>query len=174
MGRDNAIPGRFFAAVNPRTRIPSNNIMLVGVITLAGAFAMSYSLGAELLNFGALIAFMGVNASAFVHYFLRSQRRTVWNLLPPLLGFSVCLYLWLSLGGESEAGRLGLAGGRRALRSVANGILHETDPVRDRQRRRAFVLRMKSGLNPRATSGQRHAFDRRPQNHQRTSRSCGL
>jgi putrescine importer len=47
--------------------IPSNNIVLVGLLTLGGAFALTYSLGAELRNFGALIAFLGVNASAFIH-----------------------------------------------------------------------------------------------------------
>ena len=98
MGRDNAIPRKFFAAVNPRTRIPSNNIILVGVITLIGAFTMSYSLGCELLNFGALIAFMGVNISAFLHYFLRNERKSFWNFSPPLIGFAVCAYLWWSLG----------------------------------------------------------------------------
>ncbi len=30
MGRDNAIPRRFFGAVNPRTHVPSNNVILVG------------------------------------------------------------------------------------------------------------------------------------------------
>ncbi len=98
MGRDNAIPSGFFAAVNPRTQVPSNNILLVGAATLVGAFLLSYPLGAELLNFGALIAFMGVNASSFVRYFLRGQHKTVGSFLPPLLGFAVCLYLWSSLG----------------------------------------------------------------------------
>lgn len=107
MGRDNAIPRRFFAAVNPRTRIPSNNIILVGVVTLIGAFTLTYSLGAELLNFGALIAFMGVNASAFVHYFLRGDRKTLGNFLPPLLGFIVCFYLWYSLGPKAKIAGLG-------------------------------------------------------------------
>lgn len=102
MGRDNAIPARFFAAVHPRTRVPSNNIWLVGVAALVGAFTVSYSLGAELLNFGALIAFMGVNASAFVRYFLRAERKRLWNGLAPLLGFAVCLYLWLSLGWKAK------------------------------------------------------------------------
>jgi len=102
MGRDNAIPGRFFAAVNPLTRIPSNNIILVGIVTLIGAFTLTYSLGAELLNFGALIAFMGVNASAFVHYYLRGARKTLWNFLPPLLGFIVCFYLWYNLGTKAK------------------------------------------------------------------------
>src|SRR5882762_831184 len=59
MGRDNAIPRKFFGFVNPRTRVPSNNIILVGTIALIGAFTLSYDLGAELLNFGALFGFMG-------------------------------------------------------------------------------------------------------------------
>jgi putrescine importer len=112
MGRDNAIPSRFFAAVNPRTRIPSNNIILVGVATLVGAFTLTYPLGAELLNFGALIAFMGVNASAFLHYFVRGTHKTLWNFLPPLLGFIICFYLWFSLGPKAKiAGLCWLAAG---------------------------------------------------------------
>jgi amino acid transporter len=98
MGRDNAIPRGFFAAINPRTRIPSNNIVLVGVLTLIGAFSVTYDLGAEMLNFGALIAFMGVNVSSFVRYFLRAERKTFGSFVVPLLGFLICLYLWLSLG----------------------------------------------------------------------------
>jgi amino acid transporter len=98
MGRDNAIPKKFFAYVNPKTQIPSKNIILVGAVVLIGVFLVTYSLGAQLLNFGALIAFMGVNASAFTHYFLNSKKRTFWNFIAPLLGFSICLYLWISLG----------------------------------------------------------------------------
>jgi amino acid transporter len=98
MGKDNAIPKKFFSAVNPKTRIPSNNIILIGVAVLAGAFLLTYQLGAQLLNFGALIAFMGVNASSFVRYFVRGERKTVASFIVPLLGFTICLYLWLSLG----------------------------------------------------------------------------
>ncbi len=98
MGRDNAIPGKFFAYINPKTRIPSYNIILIGVLVLGGAFLLTYPLGAQLLNFGALVAFMGVNVSAFVHYFLREERKRFTYMIVPILGFSICLYLWLSLG----------------------------------------------------------------------------
>lgn len=98
MGRDNAIPSKFFAAVNPRTRVPSNNIMLVGALTLAGAFLLTYPLGAQLLNFGALIAFMGVNISSFVRHFVFNKKRKFWDFFVPIAGFSICFYLWLSLG----------------------------------------------------------------------------
>jgi amino acid transporter len=97
MGRDNAIPRRFFGAVNPRTHVPSNNVVLVGALALAGAFCVSYGLGAELLNFGAFIAFMGVNLSALLHYWWRAERKELLNLVPPLLGFVICAYLWWSL-----------------------------------------------------------------------------
>jgi len=98
MGRDNAIPAKFFAKINPKTRIPSNNIILIGVIVLGGVFVLSYPLGAQLLNFGALIAFMGVNLSSFIRYFLRAEKKTFGHFIVPVLGFTVCLYLWFSLG----------------------------------------------------------------------------
>lgn len=117
MGRDNALPSKFFGAVNPRTLIPSNNIILVGALTLVGTFAVTYALGAELLNFGALAAFMGVNVACFVHYFLRSEKKTVWSCVSPLLGFVVCLYLWLSLGRTAK-----IAGASWLAVGVAYGV----------------------------------------------------
>ncbi|HTQ58301.1 MAG TPA: APC family permease [Bryobacteraceae bacterium] len=97
MGRDNNIPRGFFGVIEPKRGIPRNNVLFVGALALIGAFAMSYGLGAELLNFGAIIGFMGVNAAAFIHYYLRGDRKTVGNFLPPLLGFFFCLYIWKSL-----------------------------------------------------------------------------
>jgi amino acid transporter len=97
MGRSNALPKKFFGAVDPKRHVPRNNVIFVGVIALAGAFILSYGLGAEMLNFGALIAFMGVNAAALVHYFIRQNDKKIMNLLPPALGFLICLGLWLGL-----------------------------------------------------------------------------
>ena len=112
MGRDNAIPRRFFGVVHPRTQVPSNNILLVGFITLVGAFTLSYPLGAELLNFGALVAFMGVNAAALTHYYVRGSQKRLRDLVPPLIGFIVCFYLWYSLGPKAKvAGLCWLAAG---------------------------------------------------------------
>ena len=102
MGRDKAIPQKFFGQIHPRTHIPSNNILLIGLITLVGALTMNYPLGCELVNFGALIAFMGVNISSFVHFFVRATRKKWWNLVSPLTGFAVCLYLWFSLGSTAK------------------------------------------------------------------------
>jgi len=97
MGRNDAIPRGFFGAIEPRRRIPMNNIVLIGTIALAGAFLVSYERGVELLNFGAFIAFMGVNAAAFMRYFVRATQKTWVNFLVPALGFGICLFIWLSL-----------------------------------------------------------------------------
>ncbi|HET8823753.1 MAG TPA: APC family permease [Terriglobales bacterium] len=102
MGRSNALPKSFFGAVDARHRIPRNNVVFVGACGLAAALLVtvgmfSYGLGAEMLNFGALLAFMGVNAAAIVHYYFRQNERTLLNLLPPLAGFVICLALWLGL-----------------------------------------------------------------------------
>jgi amino acid transporter len=102
MGRSNALPKSFFGAVDPKQRIPRNNVLFVGAVALLGSLFLSYGRGIELLNFGALIAFMGVNAAAFVRFFVRAQRKKAENLVPPLLGLFVCLALWLSLSGPAK------------------------------------------------------------------------
>jgi putrescine importer len=102
MGRNDALPKKFFGAIEPKNRIPRNNVLFVGAIALLGAFILSYELGAELLNFGALIAFMGVNAAAFVRYYLREDRKRWTNFVSPVLGFLVCLFIWLNLGWHAK------------------------------------------------------------------------
>jgi len=126
MGRSNALPKSFFGAVDEKHRIPRNNVFLVGVVALIGAFLLeivagyrtyslgsnsltwetfmkimnggeAYGLGAEMLNFGALIAFMGVNAAAFLRYYVKATEKRLGFLVPPVLGFIICLALWLNL-----------------------------------------------------------------------------
>jgi putrescine importer len=116
MGRDDALPRRFFGAVEPHHGIPANNVLFVGALSLAGAFVMSYELGAELLNFGAFIAFMGVNAAAFARYYLREGARRWSNALPPVLGFAICFFIWLNLRWQAK-----LAGGVWMLFGILYG-----------------------------------------------------
>ncbi|MGB0036271.1 MAG: APC family permease [Candidatus Acidiferrales bacterium] len=97
MGRSNAVPKKFFGAIDPKRRIPANNVTLIGAIALLGAFVISYERGAELLNFGAFIAFMGVNAAAFVRYFVQAREKHAINLVSPILGFGICFFIWLNL-----------------------------------------------------------------------------
>jgi amino acid transporter len=98
MGRSKALPQSFFGVVDPKRRVPRNNVFFVGAIALAGALLVSfglfsYGLGAEMLNFGALIAFMGVNLAAFVRYYVREGRHSA---IPPLVltAIVIALVLW--------------------------------------------------------------------------------
>ena len=107
MGQGNAIPKSFFGAIEPKHRVPRNGIVLVGVFALIGAAALeffsaatggsAYAVGAQALNFGAFIAFMGVNAASFTHYWWRGNNRSWSNLLVPVLGFVICGFIWLHL-----------------------------------------------------------------------------
>ncbi len=102
MGRDNSLPRSIFGSLHPKTLIPANNVILIGVLCAVGGFLMSYQIGAELLNFGALIGFMGVNLSALLRYWVRGESRSLGNLLPPVAGIAVCFYLWISLSGTAK------------------------------------------------------------------------
>jgi putrescine importer len=102
MGRSNALPTRFFGVVHPRHRIPRNNVLFIGAIALIGGLFLSFSLGVEMQNFGALIAFMGVNAAAFLRYFARASEKKLRNLIPPVLGFLICLALWWGLSSAAK------------------------------------------------------------------------
>ncbi|MFZ0860982.1 MAG: APC family permease [Candidatus Sulfotelmatobacter sp.] len=112
MGRSNAIPKSFFGVLDPVRRTPRNNVLFAGALALAGALAISFERGVELLNFGALIAFMGVNLAALVRYYVRAQHKRLQNLLAPLCGFFVCLLLWWSLNRNAKiAGTIWMVAG---------------------------------------------------------------
>ena len=97
MGRGNALPKSFFGAIEPKRRIPRNNVLFVGIFALLGTIFLTFERAAELLNFGALLAFMGVNAASFTRYYVRQPEKKLSNLLVPVMGFTVCLLLWLNL-----------------------------------------------------------------------------
>jgi amino acid transporter len=101
MGRDNALPRGLFGYLDPKNQVPKYNVLLIGIVCALVALLVyfnlfSYQLGAELLNFGAFIGFMGVNMAAFLHYFVRGEKK-IGNFLPPLLGFVICFGIWMSL-----------------------------------------------------------------------------
>ena len=109
MGQDGAIPRRFFGTVDARNQIPRNNILLIGVICLVGALAFSYQLGTELLNYGALLAFMGVNIASVVLGWRASRLKQWFPMMLSVLGFVVCFFLWLNLGSLARIAGTGWA-----------------------------------------------------------------
>lgn len=96
MGQQEALPKRFFGAVSSQRAIPANNVLLVGAICVVGGLCLSYEIGAELLNFGALLAFVGVNLSAARHAFLARPRSNA-ACLASVAGAMICAFLWSRL-----------------------------------------------------------------------------
>jgi putrescine importer len=106
MGRDNVLPKKFFGKLKPGTSTPTNNILLIGGIAFVGAVLLyhvgnAYEHAAELLNFGAFLAFMGVNFACFWQFSVNKQAgyrtRLVRDTLLPLIGFVSCGYIWWNL-----------------------------------------------------------------------------
>jgi putrescine importer len=102
MGKSNALPKSFFGKIDAKHHIPRNNVVFIGVIVLVGSFFLTFEKGIELLNYGALIAFMGVNASSFVHYFVKGPEKKLTHFVLPVVGFLVCLGLWWNLSAPAK------------------------------------------------------------------------
>ena len=102
MGRSGAIPSSFFGVVDSKHRIPRNCVMFCGAVVLIGSLLMSYELAVEMINFGALIAFIGVNAASLVHFFWRAPRRRAINFVVPVIGLLTCFSLWIGLSNAAK------------------------------------------------------------------------
>ena len=107
MGRDGVLPKRFFAHLKPGSSTPTYNILLIGGLAFAGAELLyhignAYEHAGELLNFGAFLAFMGVNFATFWQFTViakknGAERRLVRDALLPLIGFGFCGLIWWNL-----------------------------------------------------------------------------
>ncbi|PYV16121.1 MAG: APC family permease [Acidobacteria bacterium] len=106
MGRDNVLPRRLFGYLSPKSNAPTYNIILIGVLAFGGAVGLNYIGNAyehagELLNFGAFLAFMGVNFATFwqfgFHRVTGKPRRFFADIFLPLFGFLFCGIIWWNL-----------------------------------------------------------------------------
>jgi len=106
MGRDNVLPRRLFGHLSPGSSTPTYNILIIGGLTFIGAVLLNsvgnaYEHAGELLNFGAFLAFMGVNFATFwqfaVHRRVGERRRVLADIVLPLGGFIFCGLIWWNL-----------------------------------------------------------------------------
>jgi putrescine importer len=101
MGRDGMLPKKIFAHLSVRSATPTYNILIMGILTVIGSLVLGYQGAAELLNFGAFLAFMGVNIATFRQFFLlrpiQEKRNFFTDAVVPMLGFLMCLIIWVSL-----------------------------------------------------------------------------
>ena len=101
MGRDDVLPRKLFAYLDPKRNTPTRNIWLIGIVAYIGTLFITYEQAGEILNFGAFLAFMGVNLATFSQFAVVPQagrkRRWVADVVMPLSGFVFCLWIWLGL-----------------------------------------------------------------------------
>src|SRR5450759_2081398 len=101
MGRDGMLPKKIFSHLSLKSSTPNYNIIIMGVLTIIGSIILSYQNAAELLNFGAFMAFMGVNVASLRQFlFLRppgEKSNFLTDAILPGIGFLVCFSIWISL-----------------------------------------------------------------------------
>jgi amino acid transporter len=131
MGRDGILPRKVFGHVSVRFATPTFAILVVSVISLL-ALWIDLTVLIALVSFGALVAFSAVNLSVIKHYFFDKKERSVFNnLVLPIVGFALTLWLWTSLPGLAlKVGLIWLAIGFVWLLGVTRGFQRPT-PVLD-------------------------------------------
>ncbi len=134
MGRDGILPRPIFGYVSPRFATPVYAILVVSAVSLL-ATVISLTTLASLISFGALVAFSVVNLSVIKHYFVdRNERdgaQVISNLVLPVIGFLLTVWLWTSLSGLTLViGLCWLAVGFVWLAGVTRGFQRPT-PVLD-------------------------------------------
>ncbi len=99
MGRDGVLPP-ILGRLGTRSGVPVWNVVFIGALTLAGSLLIDYARAAALLNFGAFLAFMGVNLAAVRRCFFGSpdgRRSWLRTLIVPAAGFLFCATIWVNL-----------------------------------------------------------------------------
>jgi len=100
MGRDGVLPTRLFGRISTRFGTPVIAIVIVSIVSLL-ALVIDLGLLAEVISFGALVAFTAENLSVIKHYFVAEHRRRGGHLLNylivPSVGVALTLWLWTSL-----------------------------------------------------------------------------
>ncbi|MGA7538107.1 MAG: APC family permease [Steroidobacteraceae bacterium] len=97
MGRDRALPGsEYLSRVHHRLKTPVNATLFVAALSIAVALLIPEEAIVKLVNFGALSAFMLLNITVFVFFYLKRRRyRQVFSyLLFPALGLIIVAYVW--------------------------------------------------------------------------------
>jgi putrescine importer len=106
MGRDGVLPRKVFGHLKPGSSTPTYNILLIGTLAFLGAILLNYVGSAyehagELLNFGAFLAFMGVNLATFWQFSIKAKpgykRRFFVDAVLPIIGFLFCGLIWWNL-----------------------------------------------------------------------------
>jgi putrescine importer len=101
MGRDDVLPKKIFGYLSPIKSNPIYNVWIVGGLAYIAVLTIPWELAAEVVTFGALIAFMGVNLSALRHFWFAPEaigkRNFFVDAFVPGFGIVFCFVLLISL-----------------------------------------------------------------------------
>jgi amino acid transporter len=108
MARDGFLP-KPLAKVHPRFKTPHVSTILVAIISLVITLGFTQGIQdlAELINFGALSAFIILNFTVIYYFMYKKKSKQYFkHLVLPLIGFVVIGIVWFSL--SANAMKLGL------------------------------------------------------------------
>jgi putrescine importer len=101
MGRDNVLPRKIFGYLSPKKSNPIYNVWIIGLLAYIGVITIPWEHAAEIVTFGALLAFMGVNLSALKHFWFSREavghRNFFVDCFVPGFGIAFCFVLLISL-----------------------------------------------------------------------------
>ncbi len=104
MARDGVIP-EFLTYLHPKTKVPVFASLIMAVFCISLGWISLVSL-IPMINFGALLAYILVNLSVIVHFYIKGGQRDVAGffkyLLIPGLGCITCAILFFSLSGNAK------------------------------------------------------------------------
>ena len=147
MGRDKQLP-TFLARVSPKRAVPTNAILIVAAISLALVFYMhsradgGLALMSQMINMGAMVAFVILHITVIVHYVIKKRSGNLWShLVVPLIGAGILVFviinanvlaqtvgfIWIGVGVLVLAG-LYIVGNKPTLEGLA-GDRAEPQPI---------------------------------------------
>jgi len=100
MGRDNVIPKKIFGHVSAKHGNPVYNEWIVGAVAYVAVLTIPWQLAAEIVTFGALLAFSAVNLVALLHLWFSAnapRKNFFADAIVPGFGCIFCFGLLLGL-----------------------------------------------------------------------------
>jgi putrescine importer len=101
MGRDDVIPKKIFGHLSPKRGNPVYNEWIVGALAYVAVLTIPWQLAAEIVTFGALLAFTAVNLVALLHFWFAQKgtghRNFFLDAFVPGFGAVFCFLLLIGL-----------------------------------------------------------------------------
>jgi putrescine importer len=101
MGRDDVLPKKIFGHLSPKKGNPVYNEWIVGIVAYVAVLTIPWERAAEIVTFGALLAFTAVNLVALLHFWCSPEavgrKRFFIDAFVPGFGGVFCFILLIGL-----------------------------------------------------------------------------